>query len=462
MSAKQQTSESHEAGDKRSSIARTAAAGTAGTAAGRQASARAADAKRVADAIKHTHSAKVAQASSAGDFVKQRAGDIRSAAQKAAAEGGKAGGREQLKGHFIEALDVQHYNAKNLLRGKKLVPRAKANNPAYDASKIVTRGPKRGFAGAVQQKSSAQGTEKAIAQMNKVKPGSSTRGALRVPKDQVAAAQRKALDATGKPRIRVEPMDFTTQQAGKKLDQGIADVAQKGVKAGSQMRALAKGGLIGAGVGVAIGSICDAKKVKSGEVNGREFAENRAVDAAEGATSAVAGTLAASAGAAGTTALFGTTAGASFAVSAGAAGTAVVGSIGGMGAGGAAVAGVLGTLSAPVVLPAAGGVLVACGAGFLVAKAFGGVRGSVKDGQRERRAREAEARDKQAPEPSIRNDIAARKADRLYYLRSRESDLVRTGGSGLDRVREQIAQAEAEMADVHELPRPTTTTRQAA
>lgn len=92
--------------------------------------------------------------------------------------------------------------------------------------------------------------------MEKIKPGSASQGTLRVPKDQVAATQRQALDkVTGRRRIRVKGMDFTSEQAGKQLDKGLGDLAKSGVEAGSQARALAKGGAVGAAIGVGIGAV---------------------------------------------------------------------------------------------------------------------------------------------------------------------------------------------------------------
>ena len=358
----------------------------AGIVVGKHAVDRAANAKMVADTIERIDTWQVAQAASKPDFLKSRAGEITEAAKRAAAEGRPAVVRERLKGHFIEALDVKTYNAKGKLAGKELVERARCNNPGYDASRFIKVDGKKKFAGAIQQKSNATGTWEAIAKMEKIKPGSATLGTLRVPKDQVAAAQRNALDkVTGRPRIRVKGMDFTSEQAGKQLDKGLGDLAKSGVKAGSHARALAKGGAVGAAISVGIGALTEVRALHRGEVNGREFAENRGVDAVEGATNAVAGTLAAGAGGAAATAALGTATGASFAASAGAAGTAVVGAIGGMGTGGAAAAGVLGGVTAPAALPVIAGGVVAIGAVVVVGKGFKRVRRKVKDSQQARR-----------------------------------------------------------------------------
>src|SRR3954471_14873232 len=92
----------------------------AGIVVGKHAVDRAANAKMVADTIERVHTLQVAQAASKSDFLKSRAGELTEAAKRAGAEGRHAGAREQLKGHFIEALDVKTYNAKGKLAGKKL------------------------------------------------------------------------------------------------------------------------------------------------------------------------------------------------------------------------------------------------------------------------------------------------------------------------------------------------------
>jgi hypothetical protein len=351
----------------------------AGVVVGKHAVDRAANTKMVAGTIERVHAGQVAQAASKSDFLKSRAGEITEAAKRAAAEGRHARARDLLKGYFIEALDVKTYNAKGKLAGKKLILRARCNNQGYDATRLIKVDGKWEFAGAIQQKFNATGTRDAISGMEKIKAGSATKGTLRVPRDQVAAAERMA-----RRRVRVKGMDFTSQQAGKQLDKGLGDLAKSGVKAGSQARALAKGGAVGAAISVGIGALTEVRALHRGEVNGREFAENRGVDAVEGATNAVVGALAAGAGGAAATAALGTAAGASFAASAGAAGTAVVGAIGGMGTGGAAVAGVLGGVTATAALPVIAGGVVAIGTGVVVGKGFKRVRRKVKDGQRRR------------------------------------------------------------------------------
>ena len=88
----------------------------------------------------------------------------------------------------------------------------------------------------------------------------------------------------------------------------------------------------GAAINVALGAAGDAWALKRGDINPRDFAENRAVDAAEGAANAVVGMGAMAAGGMAATAALGTSAGVAAAASAGVAGTAALGALGGMGA----------------------------------------------------------------------------------------------------------------------------------
>jgi hypothetical protein len=353
------------------------AAKETGAAIGSSTASRAKDAGRVIEAIERTHTKQVGQAASRSKAVREVAAKVKAAADRAAVEGGRSGGMEQLKGHFVEILDVDTYNAKNRLTGKKLIPRSKGNAEAYDATRIV----KKRFAGGVQQKASASHVEKTIRAMEKKKPGSAKKGVLRVPKDQVEAARRKA-----GPRVKeVKGMEFTRQEATIRLDKGVGDVAHTGTTAASQMRALGKAGLTGATVSIVIGGLADIPALRRGDLNRRDYGENRAVDAAEGATGAMLGTGVATLGAAGTTAALGTAGGVSFAASAGAAGTAVVGAIGGMGSAGAAVAGILGGVTVTAALPVVAGATVAIGSGVVVGKGFKRVRRTVKARQGRRR-----------------------------------------------------------------------------
>jgi hypothetical protein len=348
----------------------------AGTATGHAAASRAANARMVGETVERTHTRQAAQAASRSSFLRDTAAKVQAAAEKAAQEGTRAGGREQLKGHFIERLDVSTYNANNRLTGKVLDPRPNSTNPAYDASRYI----KDKFTGGVQQKASAAGTEKAIAQIEKTKPGSASRATLRVPKDQAAKARARAGG-----RIRVSEMEFTSDQAVKKLDQGIGDLAKSGAKATSTARAVAKGATVGAAINVALGAVSDVGALKRGDIDGRDFAENRAVDAAEGATNAVVGMGAMAAGGMAATAALGTASGAAVAASAGAAGTAALGALSGMGTAGAAAAGALGGVTVAAAAPSVIGSVAAIGTGVVVSKGFKRVRKQVKGRQKQRK-----------------------------------------------------------------------------
>jgi HEPN domain-containing protein len=349
----------------------------AGAATGHVGASRAANARMVAETIESTYTRQAAQAASRSSFLQETAARVQAAAEKAAKAGTRAGGREHLKGHFIERLDVSTYNAKNRLTGKIIDSRPNPINPAYDASRYI----KGKFAGGVQQKSSAAGTEKAIAQIEKVKAGSVRRATLRVPKDQAAKARARAGW-----RIRVSEMEFTSAQAGKKLDRGVGDLAKRGAKATSTARAVGRGASSGAAVNVALGAAGDGRAFKRGDISGRDFAENRAVDAAEGAANAVVGMGAMAAGGMAATAALGTSAGAAVAASAGAAGTAALGAVGGMGAAGAAAAGVLGGVTVAAAAPFVVGTTAAIATGVVVSKGFTRVRNGVRAHQHRRRA----------------------------------------------------------------------------
>lgn len=348
-----------------------------GVAIGKRAVGRAKDAGRVIEAIERTHTRTVGTAVSKPRAIQQVAAKVKGAADQATAEARHAGGIEQLKGHFIEILDIDAYNAKNRLTGNKLVPRLKGNAEAYDASRFIDKR----FAGGVQQKSSASHIEKTIKAMEKKKLGSARKGVLRVPKDQVDTAARR----TGRRVKEVKGMDFTLQEATGRLEKSVNDVARKGTKAASQARALGKAGATGALISAVVGGLTDIPAVRRREIDGRDYAENRAVDAAEGATGAALGTAAAGMGAAGATAALGTAAGASFAASAGAAGTAALSAVGGMGTAGAAVAGALGGVTATAALPAIAGAGAAIGTGMFVTKRFKRVRSSLLVRQQQRK-----------------------------------------------------------------------------
>lgn len=401
-----------------------AAAKHGGSVAGKTAVNRAANARMVADTIERTHTRQAAKAASRSQFLKARAGSIKQAAERASKEGRHLGGREQLKGHFIEALDVKSYNAKGRLIRKALSPRKGSTNKAYDASRVVNKK----FAGAIQQKSSAAGAEKAIVQMESAKLGAARRGTLRVPRDHVAETRRRAAN-----RIRVKGMDFTSKQAEAKLDRGLGDLAKKGSNAGSTVRAAAKGATIGAAINVAVGAAGDAGGLKRGELAPRHFTENRAVDAAEGVTNALVGVGAATVGSAAGSAALGaalaTSVGSTAAMSIGAASTAAVTAISGVGTVGAGVAGVLGGVTvagaAPVVVSGA----AVIGSGLIVGRTYEHVRRRLQASQQQRlllaakRANELPAPDRHdAGEPIRAADVVQAEIDMYVLPRRSRSD----------------------------------------
>ncbi len=93
-------------------------ANLAGPATGHVARLGAANARMLADTIECTYTRQFEQAASRSQMLRETAAKIQAAAEKAAKGGTRAGGREHLKGHFIERLDVSTYNAKNRFTGK--------------------------------------------------------------------------------------------------------------------------------------------------------------------------------------------------------------------------------------------------------------------------------------------------------------------------------------------------------
>ncbi len=349
-----------------------------GTVAGKRAVDRAANARMVGEGIVRTHPKQIRDAADTAMFVKDRAGAIKRAADRAAAEGRRAGGREQLKGVVIELRDNATYNAKNRISGKKLVPRIDGRNEAYDASRFI----KGKFAGGVQQKSSAAGVEKTIARMERVKPGSAPKGVLRVPRDQVSEAQRRAAG-----RLKeVKGMEFTLAHADAKLDQGLVDIARNGTSAGSAARAAAKGAAVGAAISAGIGAAGDIAALTRNEISALDFAENRTIDIVEGATNALVGTAATTVGGAAATAALGTTAGAAVGGTLGSIGTAAVGTIGGMGSLGAGAAGILGGVTVGAAAPFVVGGAASVAVVWLTSKGFRRIRRHVQGRQEQRRS----------------------------------------------------------------------------
>lgn len=377
------------------------------------------NAKLATDAIAASHVRQVADAASSAEFIRGRAGQIAADTAAAAAKGARSGAREQVKGHFIEGMAIRDYNASRRLVGKTLEAMPSPTHRAYDARRFTTVNGQQQFAGAVQVKSGAAGVEKAIAQIERVKPGSANGATLIVPDDQVAAATRKAAG-----RITVKGSGVTRTHSTKRLDKGVKAIAEDGASAASKAKALGKAGAAGAALGVAIGAAAEARALKNGEISARHFIENRGIDAGEGAAGGVLGAGAASLAGAGATAALGTTAGASFAASAGAAGTAVVGTIGTMGSGGAAVAGVLGTLSAPVVLPALAGIGASVVIGIGVSRGAKAIRKEVEKS----RVTETD------PIPERNAQLAERKRARLRVLCSQQEIRRRRGDYSPDRL----------------------------
>ena len=336
----------------------------------------ASSAKAMTDTIRRTYVRKLAEAPDTDRMVRV----IASRAKEAFEAGSTGGPAQHLRGHFVETIDQQAYNAKGALTGRKLVAHAAPNQPTHDFNRFFRVDGKVKFAGAVQDKASANGVRKAIDRMNSTKAGSATRGTVRVPSDELGKAVKQANG-----QVRVEAMDFTTEQVNKRFKQGLSDVSKHGIKAGSRVSALGKAGAIGAVVNVAIGGISEAGALERGDVTAREFTENRVVDAAEGGTSAVVGVLVADAAAVAAAGAITTSTGAAFAAAAGAAGTSAVTAIGGMGTAGALVAGALGTVTAPVAIPAIAGAAAVGATGLIVTQGFKYARRYVKRHRARRR-----------------------------------------------------------------------------
>ncbi len=328
----------------------------------------------VAEAIAGSHAKQAASAACRAEFLKTRAGEIAASTSEAAVAGVRSGAREQVKGHFIEAMTIDNYNAAGRLAGKRLVTPKSPRHRAYDAMRLITTNGEERFAGAVQIKTSASGVEKAISQVEKVKTGSASRATVIVSEDEVAKATAKAGG-----RIRVAGNGVSRDQASARLDKGVNDLATKGVKATSQARAVGKAGAVGAAVSVVVGGASEARALHRGDISKHHFAENRGVDAAEGAVTAAAGAVSATGAAAGATALMTTAAGTSAAASLGAAGTTALGAVATLGGPGAAAAGALGVVTAPVAIPAIAGFAAASLVGVGVAKVGKRVRAGIKN-----------------------------------------------------------------------------------
>lgn len=354
---------------------------------------------------------------------------------------GKSGARGRLKGHLFEDLDIAAYNATGKATGHRLSKRANPRQQTYDADRYVAGK----YAGSVQHKASVAGADSAITKMDKRKAGSARKGTIRVPGDQAEATRERV-----RGRARVHGSEITTEKLNATLDTGLEELAKGGARGASKTRVAVRGVSRAAVTSAAIGGLTDARALVRGELtgktfaarrtqeagqtavattvsaalervgsgtnalrdgaarsaavtlavsslrevpalvrsdlSGRDFLENRAIDAAETATAAALGTAA-------TGAILATAGGAAGAANIGAAAAslsaAAAGSIGGFGSVGATVATSLGTVSAAAAGPAIVGGVVVLGTGFAVGTGFKLVRRKVRSHQTSRRRQRA-------------------------------------------------------------------------
>jgi hypothetical protein len=312
---------------------------------------------------------------------------------------------------------------------------------AYDADRFIEGK----YAGSVQHKSSSAGASTAVAKMEKKKPGSARYGTIRVPADQFdetrkrargrarvaasdvtteqledtlssgldalakngtkAASKRRAVtqgavragvvsaaiggatEAAALVRGDVDAKTFAKRRAQEAGEAAVATTvgtaAKKLGKATAGGRAVAQGAARSAAVTVTVSSVRDVPALLRGDLSGRDFAENRGVDAVEAAAATALGTVATGAvlattgGAAAATAVGGAAATAAASAALAAAGTGTLA--------GTAVAGVLGGVTATVAGPAIVGGAVVVGTGLVVGKGFKVVRRRVKAHQERRR-----------------------------------------------------------------------------
>jgi hypothetical protein len=200
---------------------------------------------------------------------------------------GTSGALGQFRGHLFERLDQHAYNLRNARRGRKLVLRANAHAPGYDASRFIHGR----FAGGIQHKLGGSGVVRAALKINARKTGSATRATVRLPKDQAAHAARRVAG-----RIRIEPSDISTTVVKRRGDAGLRRLASRGNAATSSVQQLARSAGVAAVTAAAFGALSDARKLHSGEMSAREFVTLRGVDVGEQAASQLAG-VAATAGA---------------------------------------------------------------------------------------------------------------------------------------------------------------------
>jgi hypothetical protein len=227
---------------------------------------------------------------------------------------GASGALGQFRGHLFEHLDQHAYNIRNARWGRKLVLRANAHAPGYDASRFINRR----FAGGIQHKLSASGVVGAAGKINARKAGSATRATVRVPKDQAARATRRVAG-----RIRIESSDISTTVLKRRGDAGLRRLASRGSAATSSVHQLARSAGVAAATAAAFGALSDARKIYRGEMSAHEFVTMRGVDVGEQAVSQLAGAAATAGVAAGLNSLVGGT-GIVAGVAASAAGSAVI------------------------------------------------------------------------------------------------------------------------------------------
>jgi hypothetical protein len=301
------------------------------------------------------------------------------------------------------------------------------------------------FKGAVQHKSSSAGAAAAVRKMEETKPGSARCGIIRVPADEADATRqrvgsrarveaseitseqleqtldlgldalardgagamskkRQVLSGTAKAAARsaavgavtearalargeVDPKTFAlhrAQDAGEAaIATTVATAAEKLGKASCGSRAVAQGAARSAAVTVVVSSLRDVPALARGQMSGRDFAENRGIDALEAGTATAIG-------AAATAGVLGTTAGAAAAARVGGAAesaaqpAAAAAARTGTAAGRWVATALGGVTAAPAGRAIVGGAVV-IGTGLVVGKGFETVRKRVKTKQANRR-----------------------------------------------------------------------------
>lgn len=194
---------------------------------------------------------------------------------------GLSGSLGQFRGHLFEVLDVRAYNLHNAAKGRRLILRAAAHAPGYDADRFIAGR----FAGGVQHKLSPSGVIKAANKLDARKAGSAAKATLRLPKDQKAAAVRKVAG-----RMRVEASSITTGVVKRQGNAGLRQLSSRGSSAVSAVNQFGRSTGIAALTGVAFGAVGDAAKMYRRQMDAQEFIARRGIDAAEQAASHAAST----------------------------------------------------------------------------------------------------------------------------------------------------------------------------